>query len=256
MKTKLINLFLATQLLSIGTACAGTYTFTNLLDNTGDFAVFYYCAAINSAGAVAFHAERDSGVKGIYRTDGATVTTIVDDSAGEFSFHPVPRGLESRPAIDDDGTVAFFIYHRLGDWDYAPSVRTGSGGPTTVIAESSTTGTFYDAFSNPCIRNGVVSFRGGLNAPPDNPWGAFTAPASGGSYSAVAQTGGQFTGFGETSLNSSGWVAYQADLTNGLSGSRRGDPSPARAAGAEVHFEAHFEPALPTLGLALRRLEG
>lgn len=219
MKTKLMNLLLAAQFLLVGAACAATYNFTNLLDNTGNFALFYHCATINNPGVVAFHAERDSGVKGIYRTDGTTVTTIVDDSTGEFSFHPVPRSLESRPAIDDDGTVAFFIYHRLGDWDYAPSVRTGSGGPTTVIAESSTTGTFYDALSNPAIRNGVVSFRGGLNAPPDNPWGVFTAPALGGGYAIIAQDGGQFTdALGETSINAGGQVAYYGSLTNGTSG--------------------------------------
>lgn len=219
MKTKLMNLLLAAQVLSIGAACAATYTFTNLLDNTGNFAVFYHCATINNAGGVAFHAERDSGVKGIYRTDGTTVTTIVDDSTGEFSFHPVPRSLESRPAIDDDGRVAFFIYHNLGSFDYRPSVRTGSGGVTTVIAESSASGTFYDAFSNPAIRNGVVSFRGGLNLPPDDPWGIFTVPASGGAYTIIAQDGGQFTdAFGESSINASGQVAFHGNLTNGISG--------------------------------------
>lgn len=219
MKTRLISLLLAAQALSIGTACAATYTFTNLLDSSGDFALFYHCAAINNAGVVAFHAARDSGVKGIYRTDGAIVTTIVDDSTGEFSFHPVPRSLESRPAIDDDGTVAFFIYHIVGEWDVRPSIRTGTGGPTTVIAESSTTGTFYDAFSNPAIRNGIVSFRGGLNAPPNDPHGVFTAPSSGGSYTVVAQEGGKFgDSFCETSINADGQVAFWAAFTNGAEG--------------------------------------
>jgi hypothetical protein len=205
--------------LVFSSARGATYTFTNLLNSSGDFALFYHCAAINNSGVVAFHAERDSGVKGIYRTDGTTVTTIVDDSTNEFSFHPVPRSLESRPAIDDTGTVAFFIYHRVGDWDYAPSVRTGNGGATTLIAESSTTGTFYDAFSNPAIRNGVVSFCGGLNAPPSDPHGAFTAPSSGGSYTVVAQQGGEFgDSFSETSINAGGQVAFWAVLTNSPEG--------------------------------------
>ena len=220
MKTKLLNLLVAAQVLSLGTASAANYTFTNLLDSTGDFAVFYHCAAINQAGVVAFHAGRDSGVEGIYRTDGSSVTTILDDSTGEFSFCPHPRCLESRPAIDDDGTVAFFVYHQVGEWDYRASVRTGSGGPTTVIAEdSSDIGTFYDAFSNPAIRNGVVSFRGGLNAPPGNPHGVFTAPAGGGGHSVVAQEGGKFAdNFSETSINANGQVAFWAVLTNSAEG--------------------------------------
>jgi hypothetical protein len=219
MKTKTLIRLIALLAASGGAVDATTFNFTNVLDNTGAFDVFYHCAAINNAGVVAFNGQLKSGVRGIYRTDGSTITTIVDTSTNEFSFNPVPRNLESRPAIDDDGTVAFFIYHRVSDWNYAPSVRTGSGGTTVLIAESSTDGTFFDAFSNPAIRNGVVSFRGGLNAPPENPWGIFTVPAGGGSYTVIAQDGGKFTdAFGESSINASGQVAYYGDLTNGVSG--------------------------------------
>ncbi len=157
----------------------------------------------------------NSGVQGIYRSDGTTLTTIVDTSSGEFSFSAGRVSLQSRPDIDDDGTVAFFIYD-----NYTPCIRTGSGGATAIIAESSSTGTFYDAFSNPSIRNGVVSFRGGINAN-GTPHGIFTMPAGGGSYTIIAQDGSKFlstTPFNETSINASGQVAYCGDLTNYTSG--------------------------------------
>ncbi len=140
-------------------ARAGNYTFTSVADNTGQFGSFFDEPAINNSGAVVFHAELNSGMQGIYRTDGNTLTTIVDTSSGEFSFSAGRVSLQSRPDIDDDGTVAFFIYD-----NYTPCIATGNGGAVNILAESSATGTFYDAFSNPSIRNGVVSFRGGINA--------------------------------------------------------------------------------------------
>ena len=203
-----------------GPAWAGSYTFTSVIDNTGQFSVFLDKPAINSSGVVVFHAQMKSGVQGIYRSDGTTLTTIVDTGSGEFSFSAGRVSLESRPDIDDDGTVAFFIYHVLGNLNSAPGIRTGSGGATVIIAESSSTGPFYDAFSNPSIRNGVVSFRGGINGN-GNPHGIFTMPAGGGSYTIIAQDGGKFlstTPFNETSINASGQVAYVGDLTNYASG--------------------------------------
>src|ERR1039457_3788566 len=106
-----------------GLAWAGSYTFTSVIDNTGQFSVFYDKPAINSSGVVVFHAVMNSGMQGIYRTDGTTLTTIVDTSSGEFSFSAGRVSLERPPDIDDDGTVAFFIYD-----NYTPCIRTGNGG--------------------------------------------------------------------------------------------------------------------------------
>jgi hypothetical protein len=200
-------------------AWAGNYTFTNVIDNTGQFNDFG-AVAINNAGVVAFRGNTTSGVEGIYRTDGTTISTILDTSTGEFSFFAGRASLVSLPAIDDDGTVAFFIYH-----NYNPSIRTGSGGPTAVIAESADTNNpFYVAWDNPSIRNGVVSFSGRLNdsgGDPFGPEGVFTEPAAGGAYTTIAQDGGKFLSgspFGGTSINAGGQIAYCGYLADSTSG--------------------------------------
>jgi hypothetical protein len=200
-------------------AWAGNYSFTSVIDNTGAFSDFE-AVAINNSGVVAFTGDMASGVEGVYRTDGTTTTTIVDTSSGEFSFHVGNTSLVSLPAIDDDGTVAFFIYD-----NYNPSIQTGSGAATAVIVESGDTNCpFYVAWDNPSIRNGVVSFSGELNGSGGNlfgPQGVFTEGAGGGGYTTIAQEGGMFLSgspFGSTSINARGQVAYCGNLAGGSEG--------------------------------------
>jgi hypothetical protein len=207
-----------------GSACAANYTFTNLVDNSGQFSDFG-ALAINDSGVVAFEGSLTNGVEGIYRTDGTTPVTIVDTATGQFSFHAGSFSLQSRPAIDDDGMVAFFIYQMLGPFNAAPGVWTGQGGPTAVVAEAgATNGPFSSVYSNPSIRNGVVSFFAQLtNAAggPNGPNGVFTVAASGGSFNSIAQSGGKFlpgAPFGETSINAGGQVAFYGNLADGTSG--------------------------------------
>jgi hypothetical protein len=145
---------------------AGSYSFTSVIDNTGPFSDFG-AAAINNSGVVAFRGDLTSGVSGVYRTAGATTTTIADTSTGEFSFHVGSTSLVSLPAIDDDGTVAFFIYD-----NYNPAILAGAGASTAVIVESGDTNCpFYVAWDNPSIRGGVVSFSGQLKGSGGNPFG-------------------------------------------------------------------------------------
>ena len=202
-----------------GVAWAGNYTFTSVIDNSGSFSDFG-AAAINNSGVVAFRGDMNSGVEGIYRTEGTATTTILDTSTGEFSFYAGSTSLASLPAIDDDGTVAFFIYD-----NYNPSIRTGSGGSTAVIAESGDTNNpFYVAWDNPSIRGGVVSFSGQLNGSgsyPFGPQGVFTEASSGSAYTTIAQDGGKFLSgspFGVTSINAGGQVAYCGNLADGTQG--------------------------------------
>ena len=202
--------------LSLGTGLgwAGNYSFRNIVDGSNSF-VNLYSASINSAGVVAFYADSTSGVSGVYRSDGASTTTIVDTSSGQFAF-PVEG---CRPTIDDDGTVAFFIYHVIGSAQVG-SIRTGTGGATVVIAEASDTGPFYGVYGDPCIRNGMVSFYGMEHGKGDHE-GVFTAPARGGSHSTIAQSGGKFWDadvFGATSINAGGQVAYWGVLADASSG--------------------------------------
>jgi len=206
-------------LLPIAPAWAGNYTFASVIDNTGTFSDFG-AVAINDSGVVAFTGTMTSGVEGVYRTDGATTTTIADTSTGEFSFHVGNTSLVSLPAIDDDGTVAFFIYD-----NYNPAILTGVGLSTAVIVESGDTNCpFYAAWDNPCIRGGVVSFSGELKGSGGNPFGpqgVFTEPAGGGGYNTIAQGGGIFSSgspFGGTSINAAGQVAYCGNLADGTSG--------------------------------------
>jgi hypothetical protein len=200
-------------------AWAGNYTFTSVIDNTGPFSDFG-AVAINNSGVVAFRGDMTSGVEGIYRTDGTTTVTIADTSTGEFAFHVGSTSLVSLPAIDDDGTVAFFIYD-----NYNPSIQTGSGAATAIIVESGDTNCpFYVAWDNPSIRNSVVSFSGQLKGSGSNllgPQGVFTEGAGGGAYTTIAQEGGKFlTGspFGGTSVNAEGQVAYCGYLADGTVG--------------------------------------
>ena len=201
-------------------AWAGNYTFTSVIDNTGQFSDFE-AVAINNSGVVAFKGDMQSGVEGIYRTDGTTTTTIADTSSGEFSFYAGSTSLVSLPAIDDDGTVAFFIYT-----NYNPAIFTGSGGFTAAIVNSGDTNCpFYVAWDNPCIRNSEVSFSGQLRGSGGNPFGpqgVFTEPASGGGgYNTIAQDGGMFLSgspFGGTSINAAGLVAYCGYLADGTEG--------------------------------------
>ena len=208
-------------------ARAGNYTFTSVIDNTGPFSDFG-AVAINNAGVVAFRGNTTSGAEGIYRTDGTSTSTIVDTSSGEFTFYAGRTSLISLPAIDDDGTVAFFIYH-----NYNPSIRTGSGGPTSVIAESADTNCpFYVAWDNPSIRNGVVSFSGELNGSGGNqfgPQGVFTEPACGGAYTTIALDGGKFLSnspFSGTSVNAGGQVSYCGSSPTARRGSLSGRTAP------------------------------
>lgn len=208
MKTRRLLSIFTLLAAGLGHGSAATYSFINLVDNTGDFALFHHCAAINQSGVVAFRADRDSCVSGIYRTDGTNVTTIVDDSTNTFSFRPFPFSLESRPAIDDDGTVAFFIYYFDGELIH-PSVWTGQGGAPTFIAKQ---------YSNPDIRNGAVSFDGSPPPWPTSDIAVFRAPASGGPPQIVVRTGDQFSVLGGTAINAAGQIAFEAGLTNGPEG--------------------------------------
>jgi hypothetical protein len=204
-------LLLAVLAVSGSVVQAVTFTFKNVLDNSGSFDSFADKPAINNGGVVAFRAGLKSGVRGIYRSDGAAAITIADTSTGDFAFNPFPMSLESRCAVNDAGTVAFFIYHYNPTNYFEPSVCTGSGGAVAVIAV---------AYSNPDIGGGQVAFVAGLPATNSvNRSAVFVAPAGGGAATIVAQTDDRFgNSFDGPSINASGQVAFYAGLTIGADG--------------------------------------
>jgi PEP-CTERM motif len=140
--------------------------------------------------------------------------TNIADSSGAFSF------FDRFPALNDSGTVAFHAFLDNG----VEGIFTGSGGPTTTIADTSGP---FDRFGESLLSindSGTVAF----SAPLDNGVaGIFTG--NGGPTTTIADSTGPFSEvFGEPpALNNGGTVAFNALLDNGVDGifTGRGGPT-------------------------------
>lgn len=190
------------------------YTITNIIDTTSQFANFgHFLSAddgapvLNSAGTVGFWAQLDSGPQGFFTLNGATVTTIADNTSTFTDFSP------RRPAMNSNGRVAFFAQTATG-----PGVFAGSGGGNpgvTTIANTSTPfpaqpNPFGSFGANPSINaGGVVAFTGASGPAA----GVFTGTGGGPTtvaLSGAATTSGNVFGVGNyASINDGGTVAFR-----------------------------------------------
>jgi hypothetical protein len=193
---------------------------TTIADDSGPFSTFGFFPAINNGGAVAFRASLDAGGQGIFTGSGGPTTTIADDS-GPFSTLIGAGPVGETPSINDGGTVAFRASLDAG----GQGIFTGSGGPTTTIADDS--GPFI-SFSQLATINsgGMVAF----GAQPDVGFaGIFIGPdpiadkviASGDPLDGTLVNA---LGIFSEALNDSGQIAFLAVLADGRSGIFRADP--------------------------------
>jgi hypothetical protein len=127
-------------------------------------------------------------------------------------------GFVSPPAINESGMVAFTI---SPDGPLGIGVFSGSGGPLTTIALSSTD---FRPVSRPAINDaGTVSFQAALGER-----GSTILAGSGGPIATIADISGPFRDFpdADPAINNEGLVAFFATLDEGSSGifTRRSGP--------------------------------
>jgi hypothetical protein len=192
------------------------YSFTNIGDTNGSFAIIDSRISLNSGGSVAFFATLDSGISGVFAGSGGPITTFAD-STGEFDSFADDFSVTG-PAINDSGIVAF--HAALDAGGHGIYTRSGGIGPITTVAD--TAGPF-SAFSAPSINaSGTVVFGAGLDA------GGYRIMANtAGSAVTVADRPSQFTNLsGSTpSINTSGVIAFVAYPDGGGDGVFTGDSS-------------------------------
>ena len=105
---------------------------------------------LNSAGTVAFQGFGHSNSRGLYTSEGGTLTTIVNDSGSFAGF--------SDPSLNNPGTLAFVGFNRDG----TSGVYKSSGGAVTTVADTS--GPFLQ-FDIASINNsGKVAFDAQLSS--------------------------------------------------------------------------------------------
>jgi hypothetical protein len=183
---------------------------TTIIDRSGAFDDFRW-TSINDSGTVAFAARRDiSPLFSIVISDGGPVTTISDP----IFTDGIPSEL-AQPAINSLGTVAF----RVGFSEHDPlrrnfAIYTGSGGPLTLIADSS--GPLgHAAFAEPLGMNdhGTVAFLASMDA---GGFGMFSG--NGGPLTPIVTSASGFTNLQEPSINADGTVAFFGERTGGVVG--------------------------------------
>lgn len=185
---------------SAATAEATSYTFTKIADTKGQFSSFGF-ASINDEGKVAFSAAYPGG-RGIYRSDGATTTTIADTKDRfRMFFGPL--------SINDQDTVAFKASLYVGGF----GIYTSDGETTRTIADATaSTSSRFVFVGYPSVNDkGKVAFlasnAGGL--------GIFTSDGT--STETVSDTSGLFSGFpGDPSINDGDTVAFLASNARGV----------------------------------------
>jgi hypothetical protein len=189
---------------------AAEYTFTTIADNQDFFSgVFVHSAQpLNDAGEVGFYGESVAHFQGIYKSDGATLTTIA-------SYSQLFLNTGFSGGINDGGSVIF----RGSGGSYQNALYAGSGGPLTTYLYENTID------PNPAwIMTGAatindsdqVAFSGGwisnpLAINPDTREGFYRINGAGGSVTVMAETGhGVYSAASSSppALNDAGQAAF------------------------------------------------
>lgn len=195
---------------------SGAGTTTVFLASSSPFQGRSVGPAINNNGQIAFHEDLDAGGSGAFRWDGTSFITIAT-SAGTIG------GFPRTPSLNDNGVVAFDAFFDTG----AAAILKGSGGSLTTIASSAGPFSSFN-FNGPSINNrGRVAFSATLDAGGD---GIFVSPnpiAKRVIGTDDALAGSTVTGviLCREGLNTSGQVAFQAQLNDGRSVIARATPS-------------------------------
>lgn len=187
---------------------------TTVIDDTYDFGGVrgptFSSPTINDNGIVAFGAgypTSTGSVSGLYTITGGTVTTIADDTVDpNILFY-------GRPAIDANGTVAFYAGIGLNE----QAVFAGAGGPLTTVADSSGP---FDSFGLLGMNAaGAIAFPGELDT---GGQGLFVSE-DGAITTIVDPDDAVFTSLGSPSINAGGDVVFWGRLASGDAGIFLGD---------------------------------
>jgi hypothetical protein len=184
---------------------------TTVIDNSGTFDNFR-SPSINDNGIVAFYGEYDGPEEGIFTSNGGPVTTIAQTGVGPLAGQ-FPREV-GFPVINSSGDVAFRVFfHELDPSRLNFAIYKGSGGPLTLIADSS--GPLLLTNSTPLHMNdsGIVAFAAVLDAR-----GVAIVSGNGGPLSTLLTDAAGFTGFSDPSINANGALAFSTGRTNGVRG--------------------------------------
>jgi hypothetical protein len=195
---------------------------TTVVDNSGafdDFLTFnsFLSASINDNGTVAFRGFHENGFTStIYTSSVGTVTTIAETISAPF-----PREV-AFPVINSAGVVAFRVFfHELDPLHLNFAIRTGNGGPLTLVADSSGPLSLTNSTSLHMNDNGTVAFAALMDG-----GGVGIFAGNGGPLSPVVTGATGFTGFSDPSINASGTVAFSSERTNGVRGIFTSDGGP------------------------------
>ena len=186
------------------TAHAQTVTFTNVVNSSGSLDTFFN-PAINESGTLAFFARTDSGVAGIYTSNGAETTLVADGntpngSGGTFG------NISGRPVINDAGTVAFTTF-RFGG---TSGVYKWDAGVISVVADNTNTnaGELILPSVGGINASGTVALTSELRS---GGVGVFTGTGNG-AVTTIADTntieGGTYNDLENAVLNDSGTVVF------------------------------------------------
>src|SRR5687768_8829035 len=107
---------------------ADEYTFTLIADTSGEIATFRFgLTNLDNFGNVAFRADLDNGVEGVFKGNGGPLTTIALNQGRFAGYH-----FENFAQMNSVGTVAFG-----GNGDESEEgIFTSDGGSITTIAET------------------------------------------------------------------------------------------------------------------------
>jgi hypothetical protein len=205
----------------------GVYTgaggpISTIADNSGEYQAVFE-PSINDNGTVAFYAEFDvteehGYAEGIFTSSGGVITTIAQTGigplAGQFLREP---GI---PVINSRGAVAFRVgFHELDPSRLNFAIYKGSGGPLTLIADSSgplfLTGPSLDMNDSDIVAFAALLDNGSV--------GIFT---SDGGPLTTAVTGTGFIGVGQPSINNKGTLAFLGQRTGSVNGIFVSDSGP------------------------------
>ena len=184
-------------LLAATHAFAQSYTFTNIIDESGPLS-YFRTPAINNEGVATFFAIDDLTGLGVFAVDGEVVLEIAaNEHLADFSKVIIP-------AINDDGTVVFSA--NLADG--TSGIFAGTGGPFAPVIDDSSE---FFLFNDPAINNaGEVAFRAEYDTGIREE-GVFKVLD--GTLTTIADDAGAFCCFGlYPAINNHGDVAFHAFL--------------------------------------------